>query len=395
MARGIFKRKGSHNYWIRYAGPDGRIIKESSNSEKFSDAQALYFQRKREVRDNQLPERKKIADYTFRELAEKYKAWLTGRQKSAKIKGYIIDHHLMKYQNLKLKIFNTNLTEQLQTELMQKGLKNSSCNKILNTFKHMFSKAVEWEMVDEDILKRIRKVKLLQDTGKRLRYLSREECQALVNNCDSHLKPIVITALNTGMRRGEILNLLWDNVDLKHGFILLDMDMTKNGERREIPISDTLKNTLSGIMRRLDVSHIFHDPVSGKPYQEVKRSFHTALKRATIEKCSKCDYQKALMNLQEKESGLCPRCSSETIIQKGIRDFHFHDLRHTFASQLVMAGVDITTVKELLGHKDIKMTLRYAHLAPAHKVKAINILDETLNGQKYELAQLVAQSGIK
>ena len=63
--------------------------------------------------------------------------------------------------------------------------------------------------------------------------------------------------------------------------------------------------------------------------------------------------------------------------RSGIRDVHFHDLRHIFASHLVMAGVDLTTVKELLGHKDIKMTLRYAHLAPAHKKKAVEMLDNT------------------
>jgi site-specific recombinase XerD len=63
----------------------------------------------------------------------------------------------------------------------------------------------------------------------------------------------------------------------------------------------------------------------------------------------------------------------------GIRDFHFHSLRHTFASHLVMAGVDITTVKELLGHKTLTMTLRYAHFAPAHKIKAVGILDQILN----------------
>ncbi|HET6516291.1 MAG TPA: tyrosine-type recombinase/integrase, partial [Thermodesulfovibrionales bacterium] len=64
----------------------------------------------------------------------------------------------------------------------------------------------------------------------------------------------------------------------------------------------------------------------------------------------------------------------------GIRDFRFHDLRHTFASQSVMAGVDLISVSRLLGHKDIKMTLRYAHLAPSHQVKAIDILDRALNG---------------
>jgi integrase len=173
----------------------------------------------------------------------------------------------------------------------------------------MFTKAVDWEMVESEVLKRIRKVKLLQE-NKRLRYLTKQECHKLIQSCDNHLRPIVITALNTGMRKGEILSLKLDNVDLKNGFILLDM--TKNGERREIPINDTLQSTLQGITRRLDVPYVFFDAKTGKSYQDIKRSFATALRRAKI------------------------------------TDFHFHDLRHTFASQLVMAGIDITTVKALL-----------------------------------------------
>ena len=207
----------------------------------------------------------------------------------------------------------------------------------------MFTKAVEWDMVEADTLKRIRKVRLLQDDSKRLRYLSQEECHNLINSCEPHLKPIVITALNTGMRKGEILSLKWDNVDLKHGFILLHK--TKNGERREIPINTTLRGVLQGVTRRLDIPHVFYDHSTGRAYNDVKRSFSTALRRA------------------------------------GIKDFHFHDLRHTFASHLVMAGVDLTTVSRLLGHKTLAMTLRYAHLAPAHMVKAVELLDSSLSGE--------------
>jgi integrase len=223
---------------------------------------------------------------------------------------------------------------------MNKGLKNSSCNGTIGILKRMFTKAVEWEMVEEDVLKRIRKVKPLRDDSKRLRFLSKEECQTLINYCDSHLRPIVLTALNTGMRRGEILGLKWDeHIDLKHGFILLNK--TKNGERREIPINDTSKSTLHSLTRRLDVP-VFYDPATGNPYQDVKKSFKTALRKAKIQ------------------------------------DFHFHDLRYSFASLLIMAGVDITTVSRLLGHKSLSMTLRYSHLAPAHMQKAVTVLDNAL-----------------
>ena len=140
-----------------------------------------------------------------------------------------------------------------------------------------------------------------------------------------------------------------DNVDLKHGFIRLDI--TKNGERRDIPISDELRPVLQAVTRRLDVPYVFFDATTGKPYQDVKRSFGTALRRA------------------------------------GITDFHFHDLRHTFASHLVMARVDITTVSKLLGHKSLTMTLRYAHLAPNHLQNAVNMLNIT--GEEKRTAYLL------
>lgn len=118
------------------------------------------------------------------------------------------------------------------------------------------------------------------------------------------------------------------------------MDISKNGERREIPINQTLRSALQGLVRRLDSPHVFIDG-EGNRFGDVKKSFKSALKKA------------------------------------GIRDFSFHDQRHTFASQLAMKGVDITTLKELLNHKTLTMTLRYAHLAPGHKLNAVELLDET------------------
>jgi integrase len=284
------------------------------------------------------------------------------------------------YGTLPLRRFSTALVDQLQTDLINKGYEKSSNNKVLNILKHMFAKAVEWEMVEEEVLKRIRKVKPLKGENKRLRYLSKEECKALIYACNTHLEPVVITAMNTGMRRGEILNLKWENVDLKHGFILLDK--TKNGERREIPINKTLEAIFLdiGFVRRIDTPYVFFDSKTGNPYQELKRSFHSALKKATVQKCTGCNYERAVE--EDRKTGkdeVCPLCSSEVIAYKGIKDFHFHDLRHTFASHLVMSGVDITTVSKLLGHKSLSMTLRYSHLAPSHMVKAVDILDQTLN----------------
>lgn len=353
MAKGIYKR--GNVYWIRYAGLDGKIAFESSGSEKFRAAEALLIKRKQTIKEGKQPEIKKITNHTFHELTAEYVKWAE-RQRCFKSKSYLIDQLKETFGNLPLRRFNTMLLEQFQSERLQKGKerevkpgykpipvkgnKPATVNRFIATISHMFTKAAEWDMVEEETLKRIRKVKMLPENNKRLRYLSKEECKELITKCNAHVKPIVITALNSGMRKGEILSLKWEHVDLKHGFVLLDM--TKNGERREIPINDTLRGTLQGITRRLDSPYVFYEPSNGKPYQDVKRSFKTALKNAKIS------------------------------------DFKFHDLRHTFASHLVMAGVDLTTVKELLGHKDIKMTLRYAHLAPAHKLKAVEILDKTL-----------------
>lgn len=342
--KGIYKR--GNIYWIRYAGLDGKIVCESTKQgdkpgTKLQDAESLLHERKADIGRGRQPEiKKKIPNVSFKAFSVDYLQWAK-RQRAFKQKETLIKQLVEIFGAYPLRMFSTKMLEQYQTERLEKGNKPATINRHIATIKHMFTKAVEWDMVEEEVLKKIRKVKMLEENNGRLRYLSKEECQTLVNECSNHLKPIVITALNTGMRRGEILTLKWENVDLRHGFILLDK--TKNGQRREIPINETLRATFQGLQRRLDVPYVFFNPSTGLPYGDVKTAFYGACRRAKI------------------------------------TDFHFHDLRHTFASHLVMNGVDITTVKELLGHKTLTMTLRYAHLAPSHKVKAVDILDNTLN----------------
>jgi integrase len=337
MPRGLYKR--GNIWWLRYAGLDGKTVYESSGTDKVREAEALLHKRKANLKEGKQSDVKKIANRTFRELADEYKVWAE-RQRCFSSKIYLIERLVQDYGNIPLRRFNSMLVEQYQTQLM-KDYKPASVNRIISCLKHMITKAVDWQMVEEETLRRVRKVKLLEENNRRLRYLSKEECSRLIDACADHLRPIVITALNTGMRKDEVLSLKWDSIDLRHGFILLDR--TKNGERREIPINQTVRDILSKIMRRVDVPYAFHDRKTGKRYQDVKTGFKAACRRS------------------------------------GIKDFHFHDLRHTFASQLVMAGVDLTTVRELLGHKTLTMTLRYAHLAPSHKVKAVDILDSTLS----------------
>jgi integrase len=354
-SKGLYKR--GNVWWIRYAGVDGRIRRETTQTTNHREAQALLIKRKQAILEGNEPEVKLIKNYLFKELAVEYEKWAE-RQRSYNSKKYFIAKLVKLFGNIPLRQFNTMLIEQYQTNDLNSGYKPATVNRHLATLKHMFTKASDWEMVDDSVLAKIRKVKLLEESNKRLRFLSREECQALVDSAKDFLKPIIVTALNTGMRKAEILNLKWDQVDLKHGFILLDI--TKNGERREIPINETLEATFKSLPRRLDIPYVFYNPETDKPYRDIKGSFNSACRKAKI------------------------------------TDYTFHDNRHTFASHLIMGGIDLTTVRDLLGHSDIKMTLRYSHLAPSHKKTAVNVLDSIINLKPTaQLLHNLPLSGIK
>lgn len=214
----------------------------------------------------------------------------------------------------------------------------NTVNKNVASCRAMFNKAIEWGLFEGR--SPVSGIKFYKLDNRRLRFLEKEDIKRLLSHCEGHLKDIVEFAINTGMRRGEIFNLKWHDIDWNNGFIHLLK--TKNNDKREIPLNENVRSILVRVKRSPDSPYVFSS-FNGKAFVDIKKSFHTALKNAAIE------------------------------------NFRFHDLRHTFASQLIMSGVDFLTVKELLGHKSIEMTLRYSHLSCDHKKRAVKVLDE-LNG---------------
>ena len=172
-------------------------------------------------------QKEKERGYLFEELAKRYVEFIQGRLKSCyNLKGFI-KKLSERFKNRYLDSFTMQDLELLQNDYIKRGLSIAYANRLTATLKRMFTKAADWEMINEGVLKRVWKAKQLKGETKRLKYLTEEEAQRLINNSDRFLKPIVIIALNTGMRKSEILKLTWDRVDLKNRIILLDK--TKNG----------------------------------------------------------------------------------------------------------------------------------------------------------------------
>jgi integrase len=223
-----------------------------------------------------------------------------------------------------------------QKEISRFGreISKSSINRELACLKTMFNKAIDWDLGSTNP---VRKVRLFPEKPNKLRVVSDEEFQKVYNNASDFLKPILVTAMNTGMRRGEIFNLKWQDVNFKEGYILVRE--SKNNESRIIPINKVLMETLKSVKTNGSGEYIFSHNNRNDPVRTFKTAFNSTLRRSGVEK------------------------------------FRFHDLRHTFASRLVMAGVNIVTVQELMGHRNINMTKRYSHPTPEHKKQAVERLN--------------------
>jgi integrase len=215
----------------------------------------------------------------------------------------------------------------------------STVNRELEVLRMLLNKALAWELI---LRNPAAGMEALPESNGYKRFLSVDEAGRLLCKCSLHLRPIVLCALETGMRRGEILGLRWQDIDFERRLIYVGK--TKTGLSRYVPISSRLHKDLSKQPRRLGCEFVFVGEskigIVDKPFHDVRTSFANACRRA------------------------------------GIENFRFHDLRHTAASHMVMAGVPLKTVAEILGHTTTAMTERYAHLLPEHKLRAVEMLPD-------------------
>lgn len=224
--------------------------------------------------------------------------------------------------------------------IMKTDHQNSTVNRYLEALSKMFNIAISNNLIKENPLKEIKKLK---QNNHKIRFLTKEEEKALFevfneNKSYHYFIPIVICALQTGMRKGEILNLTWNNIDFENKFI--ELLQTKSGKARKIPISTKLMKELTKIKETKISEYVFANPYTKTKYQFIHKGFDEAVRKANI------------------------------------TNFRFHDLRHTAATRMTEMGIDLAVVQEILGHCDVKTTMRYAHPVPERKLKAIEVLND-------------------
>jgi integrase len=215
---------------------------------------------------------------------------------------------------------------------------------------HAFNVAVkEWGWIDDSPMRKVTKPR---ESRGRVRFLSDDERSRLLKTCkesnNSYLYPVVVLALSTGMRHGEIMGLTWDDVDLNRGRTVLHE--TKNGERRAVAITGHALELLKELtkVRRIDTNLLF--PSKENPPQkpqkpiDLRAPWEAALKKADI------------------------------------RDFRFHDLRHSAASYLAMNGASLAEIAEVMGHKTLQMVKRYAHLSEGHTARVVESMNRKIFG---------------
>jgi integrase len=313
-------------------------------------------------------ERAKLA--TLRTFVEKrYEPWALAHLRSGKFQLARLKSDFASHLDRPMHEFHPFLVEGLRQKWKREGLNPKSINRDVQRLQSVIRKAVDWGVIEQhpfagalkplrtDKSGRVRFLALDEETSLRNALEAREarirKARATANTwravrkkpllpeLDSHyadyLRPMALLALNTGLRRGELLGLKWSDVNLDVKVLTVTAATAKSGQTRRLPLNSEALAVLTSwrAQNRDSAPEVRVFTKRGAPLLSVDAAWNNVTKAAALV------------------------------------DFHFHDLRHSFASKLVQAGVDLNSVRELLGHSEIAMTLRYSHLAPLGLATAV------------------------
>ena len=365
-------------YQIDYYDPTGKRIRK--DFEKKKDADAELGKRVSLRAEGRYLDVKKEYKTTLKQLLKKYKENYQEQPSYKTWKKYCHENFKVHFgedtllANIRYVDLETyrNLLRQKRTK-SGAVRKDGTVNREMSSLSHLFTKAVEWEMVEQNPFEKGKSL-LLKEDNERLRYLEEDELQALLAECPQHLRGIVTCAVNTGMDRGEILKLKWEQI--QKGFIHLGVYKTRPA--RKIPINNDLEQLFKEI--RLE-----QGPGAKYVFTYAKSEDKLKGRRPVRKRKGPAPVPERIRSIKTAFSAALRRA--------GIEDFRFKDLRHTFASHMVMRGATMKELQELMGHRDMKMTNRYAHLSPEHKKKAVNLLNGlTAPAKKADSHELVTNS---
>ena len=330
--RGLYRRKDSRYWWINLVLPDGRRLCQSTRCVHRTDAQAFVVRLKNEL------------------LEDRRQGFQQGHAWQAAVLRYLSEFadknslsddrdHLRKLdpflRGRALEAIDMTVLQPFIVERTTRdGVANATVNRALKVVRRILNVAhQEWRW-----LRGVPRIRMLKEPRRRVRFLRREEADCLIEVLPRHLQPVVRFALATGCREGEILGLEWSRVDLDRGVAWLDHGTTKNGEGRGIPLNADARAALEACLGK-DERWVF--TYSGRRIFKSSSAWDTAKRKA------------------------------------GIRDFRFHDLRHTWASWHVQNGTSLQELMELGGWKTFEMVLRYAHLAPEKLLSVARRIERT------------------
>jgi site-specific recombinase XerD len=335
--RGVFEKvPGSGVWWVRHADAMGRIRREKAG--KKSAALMLYRKRKTEsLQQKKLPESLRSPMVSFAELATDALAYSKAHKRSYDDDVIRMARLLTRFRE---QAADSITPQELEQHLAQTAEESNWAPATVNRYRALislvFRLGIESRKVKENPA---RLVKHRQENNSRIRWLSAEEevrLRAVISETYPEHMPELDLALNTGLRLSELFSLVWENVNLARR--VLTVPRAKNGEMRHVPLNGPALAALGKLLKCGNGTGPVIRNAEGGPLTSPRYWFDPSIRDAKI------------------------------------RRFSWHCLRHTFASRLVMAGVDLRTVQELMGHKSIQMTVRYSHLTPKHTLAAVERL---------------------